>query len=97
MIVSLAGNLHIAKVAVADGGTYICKTETELSRRISLKVHSPPTATAANDDEEITVSLDGKFTLTCIIGGFPAPSVTWFHNGVAIGRPKVQNRGMVNC
>jgi hypothetical protein len=74
------GPVLMTEVDVEDGGLYCCHVENAagydeayLTINVAPVIHSPP--------EDTNVTRTENFTLTCIIRGFPAPSIEWYFNG----------------
>ena len=92
---SLTGNLNISSVELRDGGTYICETPAGQKRQVRLEVQMPPAVTGQPEDGGgvITADAGDSVKLACKGGAFPAPSVTWYHDGRKHGRPSANSAG----
>ncbi|KAL8592957.1 hypothetical protein ACOMHN_050784 [Nucella lapillus] len=76
------GSLHLPSVALRDVGAYICQTPAgEKRRQVLLEVQVPPTVGSDPRDGAVSAEAGEDVSLTCRGGAFPAPTVTWFHDG----------------
>ncbi|XP_070202486.1 interference hedgehog-like isoform X2 [Littorina saxatilis] len=87
------GNLRITQVELVNSGTYICETPSGQKRQVELEVQMPPAVSSEPPDGAVVAEVGGAVRLMCRGGAFPAPSVTWYHNGQKIGRANVNNAG----
>ncbi|XP_076438690.1 interference hedgehog-like isoform X2 [Babylonia areolata] len=75
------GSLHINPVELPDGGAYLCQTPGGQKRQVLLEVQRPPSVRSAPGHGRVRVQPGDDVKLTCTGGAYPAPTITWFHNG----------------
>nr|CAD7569690.1 unnamed protein product [Timema californicum] len=76
--------LELSSTEKYDEGVYMCMGNNPAGSQTKLfnvTVLEPPVITQEHFIEEVKVREGASTELTCRVGGFPAPEVTWLHNG----------------
>ncbi|XP_055847560.1 papilin isoform X2 [Episyrphus balteatus] len=80
-ILTSSGDLTIVQVHQSDSGSYICVASNGLgapvSREINLQVPVSASALIRRDSSN-NYTIGSDVVLTCEVGGYPTPNVTWF-------------------
>nr|CAD7197525.1 unnamed protein product [Timema douglasi] len=76
--------LELSSTEKYDEGVYMCMGNNPAGSQTKLfnvTVLEPPVITQEHFIEEVKVREGASTELTCRVRGFPAPEVTWLHNG----------------
>ncbi|GAB1286208.1 Hemicentin-2 [Apodemus speciosus] len=88
--------LQLPLVQAEDAGRYSCKASNEVGEdwlHYELLVLTPPVIPGDTQElvEEVTVNASSAVSLECPALGNPAPSVSWFQNGLPVSpSPRLQ-------
>ncbi|XP_069954396.1 cell adhesion molecule Dscam2 [Cherax quadricarinatus] len=80
----VVSQVNLSSVTVRDGGSYACtahNTAGSVSHTARLNVYGPPFVRAMPN---ITAVAGEDVRLWCPAGGFPAPTITWRREGLAL-------------
>ncbi|CAG0912292.1 unnamed protein product [Notodromas monacha] len=106
-VIQVGGTLIIKQATVEDSGKYLCVVNNSVggeSVETVLTVTAP--LTASIDPREQTVEFGRSSSMTCVTGGNPINSVTWYKDGsklshdgetLTISSVKKEDRGMYQC
>ncbi|KAG9483372.1 hypothetical protein GDO78_009341 [Eleutherodactylus coqui] len=78
--------LQIEHAQLLDTGRYVCIVENvagSAEKMFNLIINVPPRI-VGNMYENITIVEDNFISLTCVVNGFPLPSIRWLKEGIVL-------------
>ncbi|KAI4577648.1 hypothetical protein MJT46_003483 [Ovis ammon polii x Ovis aries] len=85
--------LQLERAQGSDAGTYSCKASNAVGvveKTTRLEVYVPPTIEGTGEGPRVVKAVAGRpLTLECVARGYPAPTISWYHEGL----PVVESNG----
>ena len=93
--------LTIHSVKKEDRGTYYCVADNGIGkparRNVAVEVEFPPSVTV-NHKQTLRQAFGYSVEMVCHIEAFPAPTITWVHDGIQESEMNTENwLSLVGC